>query len=502
MLKTRVVTGERQTAAATLDLFLIATFEGEPPLTGTDTSLLPRTVAAAAKRAGSRAGWKGAAGQASTQAVGGKRPTTVQLRGLGKRGRWTRRHVPGWLDKALRQVGEDGFRKIVLVLPAHDVWGDTEGALMLLRELALTGYRFDELKKGGPRTSRPREARVVAAAEQTAGFVEAHRLAGPIARGVALTRDLGNTPPNIATPHWMAERARELADRFEMEIEVLGVDELADRGMGGITAVGGGSANPPCLVRLNWGHGDRSVSFVGKGVTFDTGGISIKPASSMDEMKFDKCGACAVLGITQALAELDLPFRFRTYVPLAENMPDGRAYRPSDIVTCYNGKTVEILNTDAEGRMILADALAWAAEEKPDYLVDYATLTGACVVALGMHGAGLFSHDDDLANALLGAAEGSGEYLWRLPLWPEFSEQMKGLHGDLQNTGARWGGANTAAAFLGNFVRGAKAWAHLDIAGPAYVGRSDKQGFGATGYGVGLTAVWLARLAGRLPARD
>jgi leucyl aminopeptidase len=279
-----------------------------------------------------------------------------------------------------------------------------------------------------------------------------------------------------------------------MEATVLTTRELARRRMGGILAVGGGSANTPRLVRLEWGGGERSVSLVGKGVTFDTGGISIKPATTMDEMKYDKSGACTVLGIARAVAELELPVRLRAYLPLAENMPDGAAYRPGDIVTCHNGKTVEVLNTDAEGRMILADALSWAAGEEPDYLIDYATLTGACVVALGQSGAGLFSHDDDLARALLDGAGAAGEHLWRLPLWPEFRRAMKGTHADLRNTGGRWGGACTAAAFLSSFVDGAGRWAHVDLAGPAYVGEAGSGPRGATGYGVALTVHWLRSL--------
>jgi leucyl aminopeptidase len=214
----------------------------------------------------------------------------------------------------------------------------------------------------------------------------------------------------------------------------------------------------------------------------------------MDEMKYDKSGACTVLGIARAVAELELPVRLRAYLPLAENMPDGAAYRPGDIVTCHNGKTVEVLNTDAEGRMILADALSWAAGEEPDYLIDYATLTGACVVALGQSGAGLFSHDDDLARALLDGAGAAGEHLWRLPLWPEFRRAMKGTHADLRNTGGRWGGACTAAAFLSSFVDGAGRWAHVDLAGPAYVGEAGSGPRGATGYGVALTVHWLRSL--------
>jgi leucyl aminopeptidase len=246
---------------------------------------------------------------------------------------------------------------------------------------------------------------------------------------------------------------------------------------------------------LEWGEGPEQISLVGKGVTFDTGGISIKPAAAMDEMKFDKSGACTVLGAADAAAALGLPFRFKAYLAFAENMPDGDAYRPGDIVRCYNGKTVEIINTDAEGRMLLADALALASEEGADTIVDYATLTGACVVALGHTGCGLFSHSDELAGELLAAAEAAGERLWRLPLWPEFTEKIKGAHGDLTNTGGRWGGASTAAAFLSEFADTPR-WAHLDIAGPAYVGRADKGTFGSTGYGVALTIGWLGRRAG------
>jgi leucyl aminopeptidase len=201
-----------------------------------------------------------------------------------------------------------------------------------------------------------------------------------------------------------------------------------------------------------------------------------------------------VLGIVRAAAESSLPVRLRAYLPLAENMPDGAAYRPGDILTMHNGKTVEITNTDAEGRLLLADALALAAAEKPDAMLDFSTLTGACVVALGLTGAGLFTPDDDLASALLAAADEAGERLWRLPLWPEFAEEMKGTHADLRNSAGRWGGASSAGAFLANFV-GNSRWAHLDIAGPAYVGAEGKGAKGATGFGIATTLRWLRSLA-------
>jgi leucyl aminopeptidase len=295
----------------------------------------------------------------------------------------------------------------------------------------------------------------------------------------------------------MAGEVLRLAEKRGLDCEILGPTELREKGMGGILAVGGGSSHEPRLVRLEWGEGEEVTALVGKGVTFDTGGISIKPSAAMEEMKYDKCGACAVIGAAQTLAELRLPGRFRAYLPLAENMPGGRSYRPSDIVRCYNGKTVEILNTDAEGRMILADALAWAAEEKPDILIELSTLTGASVVALGSAAAALYTPDQELATELVEAGESSGERLWRMPLWAEFAEQMKGAHADLKNLGSRWGGANNAAAFLGAFVGRTRRWAHLDIAGTAYLGTDKGAATGATGFGVALIADWLLRRTGR-----
>jgi leucyl aminopeptidase len=238
------------------------------------------------------------------------------------------------------------------------------------------------------------------------------------------------------------------------------------------------------------------IALVGKGITFDTGGISIKPGQAMDEMKYDKCGACAVLGAVQAISDLGLPVRLRAYLALAENMPDGTAYRPGDILRYRNGKSVEVLNTDAEGRLVLADALLWAADERPDSIVELSTLTGATVVALGHHGAALYTPDETLAEELLAASASSGDRLWRMPLWPEFREALRGTHGDLKNVAGRWGGANAAAAFLADFMGETGSWAHLDIAGTAWIGPDQKGPQGATGFGVGLIVAWLLERAG------
>jgi leucyl aminopeptidase len=219
----------------------------------------------------------------------------------------------------------------------------------------------------------------------------------------------------------------------------------------------------------------------------------------MDAMKYDKCGACAVLATAAAVADLNLPIRLRVYAPIAENMLDGSSYRPGDIVRFANGKTAEITNTDAEGRLILADALAWAAAEepRPEALLEFSTLTGACVVALGHHGAGLFTPDDGLAGELFAAARASGERIWRLPLWPEFLDEMKGAQADLRNSAQRWGGASTAAAFLSQFTGDLPRWAHLDIAGVSDIGRDQNGHPGATGFGVALAVAWIRRLAER-----
>ncbi len=325
----------------------------------------------------------------------------------------------------------------------------------------------------------------------------AKSVADPVAEAVAFCRSLANTPPNEATTLWMVDKAREMAESRGVKVTVLDEHDIEKRGMGGLKAVGQGSAHPPRLVRLDWGEAGPVIALVGKGVTFDTGGISIKPAASMDEMKYDKCGACAVLGIVRAVADIGLAVRLRAYLPLAENMLSHNAYRPGDILRFYNGKTAEITNTDAEGRLILADAMAWAAEEKPDTLVEFSTLTGAIVVALGHQAAGLFTPDDALASELLEASAESGERLWRMPLYPEYLEDMKGVHADLKNSASRAGASSTAAAFLSQFVGEMKSWAHLDIAGVANIPHegNGKRG-GATGFGVASTVSWLRRRAG------
>jgi len=420
--------------------------------------------------------------------------TVVTLYGLGAADKLEHVRLDRWLEAAAEDCEAAQHSALTVVPPPHPLLATQSGAAALLRRLALVSYSFGDFREA----SKPvlRRLQVLPTARAVPVFRRARRVARAAARGAALARDLGNTPPNKATPAWMAAQARAMARRLGAKAKVYGPKELARLEMGALLAVGQGSRNTPRLVRVDVGTEGPVIALVGKGITFDTGGISIKPSPGMDEMKYDKAGACTALGIAQAIGELGVRVRLRVYLPLAENMPDGAAYRPGDIVRTRSGKTVEVLNTDAEGRLVLADAISLALRDRPEALVEFSTLTGATVVALGYHGAALYSPDDRLARDLLRAAEESGERLWRMPLWSEFGEEMKGRHADLRNIAGRWGGANTAAAFLAEFLEDCPSWAHLDIAGPAWRGADQGGGFGATGYGVAATVSWLLRRIG------
>jgi leucyl aminopeptidase len=471
--------------------FLIAgCFEGEPPA----VDGLPEAVRGALGRLAARPGWDGRDEQVVETDAGPDGPV-VCLYGLGPRQELTPGKLGRWLTRAADEARIGGLKHLVVLLPSHPATSGATEAERIARQLALTGYRYDRYHSEIAEKGRIERIGIVPPAGEEEIFRSALAVARSIVEAVAFSRDLGNTPPNEASPVWIEERAREMVASRGITLTSLDEAELRRRGMGGILAVGAGSANEPRLLRLEWGDSGPIVALVGKGITFDSGGISIKPAADMDLMKYDKCGACAVLGIVRAVADLGLPVRLRAYVALAENMLDGSAYRPGDIVRCYNGKTVEITNTDAEGRVALADALSWAAEEKPDHLLEYSTLTGSCVVALGHLAGGLFTPHDGLAGELLAAGEGTGERLWRLPMWPEYLEEMKAVHADLRNSAGRWGGASMAAAFLAQFVGDLESWAHLDIAGVAYIKpENESRPGGATGFGIASTVAWLRRL--------
>jgi len=466
-------------------LVIAGCFKGSAP----DVHRYARRLGSTMQRAIERPGWGGRSKQVVRDSTRGRYPIQVEVHGLGAASKFNTDRLCEWLAGVVSRAQKEGEPRVFLILPGHQACQGRE-ALRIMHTLLLAGYRFDRYKREKP-SSGLKTLWVAPPDDEERNYSRAMGLARTVAKAGRWTRDLGNTPPNVANPSWMAEQAAAMAGRCGLRCNVLDESDLDEKGMGGILAVGQGSAQKPRLVELSGGSGERLVAFVGKGVTFDTGGISIKPSSGMEEMKYDKAGACAVLGIVQALADLELPIRFQAFLPLVENMPGGGSYRPGDIIRCYNRKTVEIVDTDAEGRLILADALSWAAEKKPDTLIELSTLTGASVVALGHHGAALYTPDDELAKELLEASTSSGERLWRMPLWSEFEKEMKGAQADLRNLGIRWGGANSAAAFLANFTGRVRSWAHLDIAGPAYRASREGRTSAATGFGVGLVVDWL-----------
>jgi leucyl aminopeptidase len=316
-----------------------------------------------------------------------------------------------------------------------------------------------------------------------------------IAAGVELARELGNLPPNICNPAYLADTARRIAaEHANVEVEILERADMEKLGMGSLLAVARGSANAPKLIVLKYtgAANARPHALVGKGITFDTGGINLKVQGGIEEMKFDMCGAATVIGSFAAVAKMKLPLNLVTVVPAVENMPDADAYRPSDILTSMSGKTIEVGNTDAEGRLILCDALTYVQRFEPQATVDVATLTGACVVALGKFAAGLMSKHDDLADELLAAGETVFDRAWRLPLWDEYQTQLESAFADVYNIGGKNAGAVTAGCFLSRFTEGQR-WAHLDIAG---VSNGEGRKGLATGRPVGLLTQWLIDQAG------
>ena len=311
-----------------------------------------------------------------------------------------------------------------------------------------------------------------------------------IAAGVQFTRELGNLPPNICTPAYLAEQSQTFAADNGAECEVLEEAQMEALGMGSLLAVARGSVNRPRLIVLKWNGAAADAKpyvLVGKGITFDTGGVNLKTQGGIEEMKYDMLGAGSVLGTFVATVKMKLPVNLVVVVPAVENAIDGNAYRPSDVITSMSGKTIEVGNTDAEGRLILCDALTYVERFKPEALVDVATLTGACIVALGRYASGLMSKHDDLSNELLGAGETVFDRAWRLPLWDEYQTQLESSFADVYNIGGRWAGAITAGCFLARFTEGQR-WAHLDIAGVA--NDEGKRGM-ATGRPVGLLSQWL-----------
>ncbi|MEA3194733.1 MAG: leucyl aminopeptidase [Betaproteobacteria bacterium] len=357
-------------------------------------------------------------------------------------------------------------------------------------------YRFDQMKSQKKKADAPALERIVLPLSAKPPLAQALAEANAVADGTALAKTLGNLPPNVCTPAYLADEAKKLARQFKLGVEVLERADMQKLGMGALLAVASASHQPPKLIVLRYNGAAKSVkpiALVGKGITFDTGGISLKPAGEMDEMKFDMSGAGSVLGAIRALAGMKAPVNVVGVIPTCENMPGGQATRPGDVVTTLSGQTVEILNTDAEGRLILCDALEYAARFNPEVVIDIATLTGACVIALGHVATGLFANDQKLADEIRAAGEDAFDRVWQLPLWEEYQEQLRSNFADFANIGGRPGGAITAASFLARFTRKFR-WAHLDIAGTAWKSGREK---GSTGRPVPLLVRFALRHAGR-----
>jgi len=419
----------------------------------------------------------------------------VLLVGCGKEREFHERQYRNAVATATRLLNDGGAMEAVLFLTDLPIKGrDTAWKVRQAVVQARSAvYRFDQLKSKKNSERRPlRKVTLSVPSRRELGDAEAAvRQGQAIADGMQLARDLGNLPGNVCTPSYLAEQAKALGKSFrKLKVSVLEEQDMEKLGMGALLSVSRGSREPAKLIVLEYRGADKSqqpVVFVGKGLTFDAGGISLKPAQAMDEMKYDMCGAAGVLGALRACAQLELPMNVVGIIPSSENLPDGAANKPGDIVTSMSGQTIEILNTDAEGRLILCDALTYSERFDPAVVVDMATLTGACVIALGNHAHGLLGNNKALVHDLLNAGRESGDRAWELPLWDEYQEQLDSNFADMANVGGREAGAITAACFLSRYTKKLR-WAHLDIAGTAWVSGKEK---GATGRPVPLLVQFL-----------
>ena len=426
--------------------------------------------------------------------LAGLKAERVLLVGSGKDAELSDRQLRKLIGAAQGVLKTLGGSDAVLALDDIQVKGrDAYGkARLLVESLADGDYQFDRfksqkaearaLKKLTLLTDKPRQADVERAAQH----------AQAIAAGMAFTRDLGNLPPNLCHPSYLAEEAKTLAKAHDnLKVEILDEKKLKALGAGAFLAVAQGSEQPPRMIVLDYRGGKKTEKpfvLVGKGITFDTGGISIKPSAGMDEMKYDMCGAASVFGTLKAVLQLQLPINLVCLLACAENMPSGRATRPGDIVTSMSGQTVEILNTDAEGRLVLCDTLTYAERFKPQAVIDIATLTGACIVALGANTSGLMGNDDELVQQLLAAGQRADDRAWQLPLFDEYQEQLDSPFADIANIGGPKAGTITAGCFLSRFAK-QYHWAHLDIAGTAWISGGKEKG--ATGRPVPLLTQYL-----------
>jgi leucyl aminopeptidase len=464
--------GVRKTALAEVhaDLLAVGLYKDETP---------PGNLGAAAEPAFSSGDFSGKAGQTVLLYPGDALAAPrLLLVGLGDRASFTRERLRRTAATVATRARALGANEAAFLLRNPEGTGVEASAQAAAEGAALGLYRFTRYKTGGRAESAGANAEderelqgfdlVLGGSDDEAAASAGADVGAKVAAGSLLARNLANEPSNTATPEYLADRAREIAERYDMEATILDRAGIEAERLTGLATVGRSASNDPRFIVLAHRKGGDAapVVIVGKAVTFDSGGISIKPAAGMEDMKFDMGGGAAVLGAMEAVGALDLGLNVVALVPATENLPGGGAFKPGDVLTMHSGKTVEILTTDAEGRLILADALSYARRYEPAAVVDCATLTGACVVALGNHASGLMGNDEDLIAEVQAAGETAGERTWPLPLFEEYTEQIKGDTADIKNSGGRGGGALTAGAFLKEFAD--FPWAHLDIAGTAY----------------------------------
>jgi len=434
--------------------------------------------------------------------VDGVKATRVAVTGLGKFGSLDATGFRKAVAAATKALANTKTRQILNALTLEPVKDCSPYYLARHSVEAINDslYRFEQMKSGRKKSPMPLKTigHAVVKRGDAAQATRGAEHGDAISNGVALAKDLGNLPPNVCTPSYLARTAKKLANgNGKLSTQVLNEAEMKRLGMGALLSVTAGAAEPGKLIVMKYRNAgnDRPYVLVGKGVTFDSGGISLKPGSGMDEMKFDMCGAACVFGTMAAVSRMKLPINLNIIVPAVENMPSGTATRPGDIVKSMSGQTIEVLNTDAEGRLILCDALTYSRRFKPAAIIDVATLTGACVVALSHHRCAIYANNDDLQNELFAAGNSSEDAGWPMPMGEQYAAQLKSNFADMANIGGAGGGSVTAACFLGKYTDGMN-WAHLDIAGVAWKSGGQK---GATGRPVSLLSEYLLSSAGALP---
>ena len=422
----------------------------------------------------------------------------ILLAGLGKKENFTNDTIRFVSGKIAQKAKELKLREFTIIAPPSSIIEPISSVSQIVEGCKMSLYKFEKYKSKKENTI-PNLTILISKSEKISNAI---KNAVVVSEGVIYTKSIANLPPNECTPTTLANFARIIAKKNNMKCNIISKTDLKKRGFGGITAVGQGSKNEPKLIILEHNRGSKNekpIVLVGKAVTFDTGGISLKPGEKMDEMKFDKCGGCTVIGIMKAVSELKLPINLVGIIPSVENMPGGEAYRPGDIIKLYNGKTAEILNTDAEGRIILADALSYGEKQySPKTIIDFATLTGACIIALGTNIAGIVSNNEKLTEKIIESSKRTTEEIWNLPLNDDYMDMIKSDVADMKNIGiGRAAGTITAAAFLRNAIENTP-WVHIDIAGVAWTQIATKEKpynpKGATGFGVRLILDYLQKI--------